>query len=331
MLIPLFWQAPAEGVTALSPDWCHSDITLSGDNLIATHIGATNHRGFGSLDAKTTGKHYFEAEVLDLNATPGLTVGVGDYTAILLNGMGGNGNNVGLTDEDAIYIVNGGANTIVAGPDLVEGDIVSVAVDADTREVAFRVNGGVEYGPYTVPGANPIFPRFSLRWINTAMALNFGAAPFIYGPPPGYQAWLENAAYQGDVWRFQQWQTSSASGHAIAEVELRLTPAGADQTAGGAASASSTFGANVASLAIDDSAASFWGSADTTSWWQVDIGAEQAIRHILHTVRGDGFNQYPAAGAWTYSRDGGTTFFPARAWNGLAWVSGETKTFDIFQ
>lgn len=322
---------PIGNASTLSPAWKHSGLTLSNGNLTIAHPAAQAAQGYGSIDAKATGKWYCEVTVdaVTVGVTEAFFLGVGGWTTLPTTQMWSNGSNVGMDADGLIWVTNAGSSASNAGPGaLAATDVISIAYDADDREVMFRKNGGAWYGPFVVPGSNPAFPMGTLFRTGDQVTWNFGASPFAYTVPPGYDAWEENAAYSGQVWRIQKTATQGGAGTSIAELELRLTAGGADQTGGATASASAVFGTDTANKAIDNNAATIWGAGGATNWWQCDLGSAMAIQQLSMTSRSDSI-QHHAAAVVGYSNDGGTTFYPACAWNGLTWTNGETKLFDF--
>ena len=86
--------------------------------------------------------------------------------------------------------------------------------------------------------------------------------------------------------------------HAIAEVELRESVGGADQTGAGTASAhNSLYGAP--SNAVDNDTGTFWQAFDNSfpAWWKYDFGSgvTKALQEISITPRTGDYNRAPSA------------------------------------
>ena len=127
--------------------------------------------------------------------------------------------------------------------------------------------------------------------------------------------------------RYWRISITANNGHgtyvAVAEVELRAIPGGADQTspasaAAGAATASSVANsANAPSLAFDDNAGTKWTAATTTGWIQYDAGTPIDVRQV--GIMG----QYSA---WDQAALAPKDFKIQSSDDGVAWVDRLTVT-----
>lgn len=159
-----------------------ASMSLLNNNMSAksTVGGWTNTWARGSK-FKSIGKLYFEMTV-DVGATGGVMIGVGDDTAFFTGGASATANyqviyNNGVYGKTNATIGNG-ANT---------GDTVGVAVDLDARKIQFYKNGVALGTPYDCPTGN-ITPLVWLYDTTYQITANFGATAFKYPMPTGYKA-----------------------------------------------------------------------------------------------------------------------------------------------
>lgn len=142
-------------------------------------------------------------------------------------------------------------------------------------------------------------------------------------------------------WRLYISRTGGSANTSVGELVLATTPGGAQAATGGTASASSTFGANVAALAFDGttSTANFWlsvsggmpaGSGQEFLQYDMGVGGGIDVAEVRLYYNGltSGPNTYPSNFALLYSDDG-VKWTLQRAWSGLAFTDGETKTLDV--
>lgn len=134
---------------------------------------------------------------------------------------------------------------------------------------------------------------------------------------------------------------SSNQSVSVGELILATSPGGAQAATGGTASASSTNGVNAASRAFDGttSAANYWQSASGTfstngagqEYLQYDMGVGGGIDVVEVRLYFNGSTSgsltYPSDFALLYSDDG-VKWTLQRAWSGLVFTNGETKTLD---
>jgi hypothetical protein len=177
-------------------------VTLSDGNLNA-HLSEANYNGVrGTVAFPSTGKYYWEAEVVTIDTDDHGTIGLGTNATSLSSFLGQvattviyNFNDSGQTS--AVY--NGTSNVFTGNSTFaaVAGDVVQIAYDADNGYVWFGKNntwadssGGTTGNPST--GTNPTvssvasgeyFPIFGGGDLNTNIIANFGQQPFKYDPP----------------------------------------------------------------------------------------------------------------------------------------------------
>lgn len=319
---------PIADATTLAPNWRSPNTTLSNGNLTATHDASDGYENVGSIDAKTTGKWYFEMTMVTQGSAANIAVGVGDYTNNL-NATIKAGPCIMYADNGEIF--RNQLNGTAFGSAWSNGDIISVALDMTGGSVKFRRNGGTWSSDFAVVGTQPYFPLVQLFRANASVTMNFGASAFAYAVPSGYSAWNKNS-HAARYWR-RQTIAGTGNGQSIVEASLRLTSGGSNEVGSGTASASSVFSSPTytADKAVDGSTSTFWSSnsEQNTAWWQYDFGSgvTKAIKEVTDRTRSD-FNQRFTTGTWLYSQDG-TNWFPARWIEGLSWTSGETKTFSV--
>lgn len=103
-------------------------------------------------------------------------------------------------------------------------------------------------------------------------------------------------------WRLQFSRDNNGAEGAIscAEVEMRATTGGADQCAGGTASAHSVFSGSPASNAFDNNAATIWSAngSSNNAWLKYDFGVGNAVSvaQIMLQARNDSF--FTQTGRW---------------------------------
>lgn len=167
-----------------------TDVTLSGGDLVASN--ANGNSGMVRSDiGKSSGKWYWEITITDVaNSSWGLGVTnssapLNSYPGLDTNGWGywmGVNPDEKLTNNSLSAYGSGNAAT---------GNIVSVLLNMDAGEVSFRLQNtdvGVAFTGLTgtiyaaVGNNNALF---------TATA-NFGASPFTYTVPAGYNSGLYN-------------------------------------------------------------------------------------------------------------------------------------------
>lgn len=168
-----------------------ANITLSGGNLVATNLGSpslypTSRANIGV----STGKWYWEILTGGSVITSGSRfwkIGVANASAP----MGGDpqnpysaGTNSNNSGWNSVGYANGG------GISFYRPDLIGVALDVDARTLSLYKNGVFASTIISVPSGAlyPFIGGFtSLEAIYTA---NFGATPFTYTPPSGYNAGL---------------------------------------------------------------------------------------------------------------------------------------------
>lgn len=177
-------SAPSVTYATWNPADKASGITLSGGDLIATASDVDIY-AVRSTIGKSSGKHYFEFEV---TATPSNSTSYGIKTAAEANTVlvgdttGGYGyNDVGQKKHNGVDTGYGAAPA--------NGTIIGVLLNMDDLEISFRHNN-TSYGVAFTVTAGTYFAAMSSGYGANEVTANFGATPFVYSVPAGYNAGL---------------------------------------------------------------------------------------------------------------------------------------------
>jgi len=132
-------------------------------------------------------------------------------------------------------------------------------------------------------------------------------------------------------WRFVGRSGQAITTIALAEMEMRATPSGADQCSGGTATASTTLSTNVASNAFDNNNATYWAHNSATeanyAWLKYAFAAPVEVAEIKIRARADAATSAPTYFSIQYSDD--DTVWTT-AWNveaSTGWVVSEERLF----
>lgn len=315
---------------AMSPDWKHSTLTLADGGLTLSHASELR-RSAGALDAKASGRYYFEAEFDALTAGKTLEtdlpmVGVADYGFLMTDRAAATGFCTGhIYSNGGMKQSNG--TTTSSGFSFAAGDRVGVDVDITGAQIRFNKNGGTFSSWQSLLNAGqPLAPIGSLKGANDVLKFYFDAADLAYSVPSGASVWSPNAGYTGDRWRIRPFG-STGGAMAFSEISMSLTAGGANACTGGTVSASSSYNASFTpDKALDGNTATAWASNGnaSASWWQYQFASDSDINEVKEKGRTDA-NQSPTMQCIAYSSDG-TLFYPRHWWNG-SWTLGEEKTF----
>lgn len=137
-------------------------------------------------------------------------------------------------------------------------------------------------------------------------------------------------------WRIFITETRTTSANffaSIAEIEMRATPGGADQTGSGTAYASSET-ANTASQAFDNNPSTRWASASGESapqWIGYDFGSAVSVAQVtIQAGSGAGIpDRAPRSFEVQYSADGSTWETAASFSNESEWTAGEVRAYSV--
>lgn len=172
--------------------------TITNGNLTGTGSGWQGARS--SNPVPTTGKWYFEAELLNTSGNTNAQLDLGFQLATTTLGNAGSGF-YGLEVNNGFFIYTNSSASSNRGGTTSAGSILQVAVDADSGKAWLGVNNSW-YDTYNTTNGNPsagtnqtfssltfsngYFPVYKADG-NTIDA-NFGQRPFTYTPPSGFLA-----------------------------------------------------------------------------------------------------------------------------------------------
>lgn len=132
-------------------------------------------------------------------------------------------------------------------------------------------------------------------------------------------------------YRFSSTASDGGSAFAQAEFELRLTVGGSDitSTTDCWASASSSFGGQPPSLAIDNNPATWWSAnGATTASWLVELPYKQPIAQVALTALSGGNQIYSSTTGNLAGSQDASSFTTLLSWSGqTGWSAGQTRTF----
>jgi hypothetical protein len=159
-----------------------TSITVTNGNLAASS-GGTNIGVTGSF-AISGGKWYWEITQTAGGVATSNIVGITDAT-LPAKTAGLSTNSYGYGTGTTAYKWNNSVNTAY-GSNWTNGDVISVAFDADAGTITFYKNN-VSQGTAFTGISGTFYPAFGFQ--NTsAYAVNFGQRPFAYTPPTGFVA-----------------------------------------------------------------------------------------------------------------------------------------------
>ena len=177
-------------------------VILSNNNLTAT---GDNHHLVRATEGKTTGKWYWEIEVLSKPSgisgeAKGIGIGISDKLEVGTVLFGASTKN--STRYYTADIAGGGNRGIYIGtqkvstpPSIILNDTISILIDMNTKMIEYRRNDEFVYkGDISgVIISNEFYPLVGL-WGGMKITANFGATPFKYEIPEGYLPYdIENA------------------------------------------------------------------------------------------------------------------------------------------
>lgn len=188
----------AAPVTYASFDGVATNVTLSNNNLTATHSTSTSGSGARSLALKTTGKYYYEVVG---NSAPGagdaVALGSAAATYVQLTGNTAGQYVVVYQSTGVIFVSTTNSGKNIAS--LLAGMVAGIAVDLDARLLWVRSNNGnwngdpaanpaTGVGGITVTAAISFAPMvgYGATAAGHAMTANFGASAFSGAVPAGF-------------------------------------------------------------------------------------------------------------------------------------------------
>lgn len=175
-----FMRPPSPVYATWNPADKDANVTLSNGNL--TCVTGVSNKGVRSTLGKSSGKWYCE---LTRTGTGGVYAGISTAS-------------VDLTSPTPVgtlsYLTSGGIyneGSFVGAYDSIDnGDVWSMALDADAKTVKFYRNGIQQGSTATYTFSNPVYLRAVLNSTADTLLANFGATAFAYPPPGGYNAGL---------------------------------------------------------------------------------------------------------------------------------------------
>jgi SPRY domain len=176
-------STPAPTYATFDADHAGPAVTITGGGLsLSVTEGA--YEAAIAPQAKTTGKWYFEASIVDMLYW--VIVGVANLDVTLLAYLSSDGNGMGYAEDGGTY----GYGASGGHPAFGNGDIVGFAVNLDDKEITFTKN---DAEPFTIALDNwsEYVPALSMGAANN-ITYNFGASAFAGTVPVGYNAgWYE--------------------------------------------------------------------------------------------------------------------------------------------
>jgi hypothetical protein len=163
------------------------NISLSGSNLIATNSATSYDNVRGTL-GKSSGKWYWE---ITINSTGGAAIylGIANSLASLVANLGSDAHCSVYRNENGYYYDN--ASGVSYGLSFSAGSKIGIALDASLSTIEFYLNNASQgVKSITNTGGGALFPIIGLYYLNDQITANFGATPFTYTPPTGFNAGL---------------------------------------------------------------------------------------------------------------------------------------------
>jgi len=158
-------------------------LTLANGNLDASRSTAswvTSRHTIGT----SSGKWYWEITCTASTTGQGLMVGILNAAGSLATFVGNNSGGYGYNWDANKYNNGTGASY---GATFTNGDVISVAFDADSGSITFYKNGTSQGVAYSSIPAGTYFPATSMTGTMSA-SVNHGQRPFAYTAPSGFKA-----------------------------------------------------------------------------------------------------------------------------------------------
>ncbi len=153
--------------------------TLSGGNLVATSTVA--YAAARATVGVASGKWYWEVTLSGLGYW---FLGVATTSQSLTTVLG-NPNASGVQSNN--YYWNSLTSAVGGGFTLIAGDVIGFALDANTKTLAVYQNNSLIITITSVQSGT-VYPAISNYSGTENYTANFGATPFVYTPPSGYNA-----------------------------------------------------------------------------------------------------------------------------------------------
>lgn len=183
------WLALSVAVTyaTRNPSDKSANITLSGGNLIATNPSITSWSSVRSTIGKSSGKRYREYTI---GSGTDRHVGIGKSTATLASFPWFDANWYAYYYNDGNKVTNNSYSSFGAARNT--WNIIWVALDMDAGTIAMYKNNVIQ-GTFMFTGLSGTFYAMVGLYgggASTSVTANFGATPFAYTPPVGFNAGL---------------------------------------------------------------------------------------------------------------------------------------------
>lgn len=182
---------PIDAVT-WDPENKGASIELSGGNLIvdASDVGNDYNQVIATL-GRSSGKYYFEAE--HITGTYNM-VGVQNGSESVELYLGDTSDGWGYRTNTRIY---NSSYTTGIGASWIDGDIIGCAVNLDTGEIWWSINGvwvasgdpGAGTGSQYSNLSGEMWPAVSVYYTTAQIKGRFKLSDFDYTPPSGFSAW----------------------------------------------------------------------------------------------------------------------------------------------
>lgn len=177
-------------VAAIYATWNPADSALPGSsfyngNNSISPPGAADYYSTRATQGKSAGKWYWEVKADNVNY---LMAGIAKATATLGVSafIGSDINGVGFYSIGGIYRSGGATTPTGFSIGYNAGNVIGMALDMDAGTLQIYVNG-VLRGTAVSGLTGAWFPAVTV-YESAACTANFGASPFVYAPPAGYNA-----------------------------------------------------------------------------------------------------------------------------------------------
>ena len=173
--------APPSGNTyaTWNPADKSTQVSLSNSNLTVTSA-ATNWKGVRSTISKSTGKWYWECTMYTVS---NIMTGISSINRNVYSYPDAPNTATELYNIGTVYQPGNGYSFAIN-----HGDVIGVALDADAGTITFYKNGTAGSTISVGTTASPYYASCSPY--DSGLTANFGATPFIYSVPSGYNAGL---------------------------------------------------------------------------------------------------------------------------------------------
>lgn len=169
------------------PTWSPVDksvqLTLSNSDLTVITGASGSYNNIRGTVGKISGKWYYE---VTMGASASVGIGFANLTAALSgsNYFGADTNSVAMYANGGVYYNGGNSGSGTLLP-FTSGSVVGIALNLDARTITVSVDGVQGIVSSSLP-TGTLYPGWSASTAGNTSTINFGAAPFKYGPPAGY-------------------------------------------------------------------------------------------------------------------------------------------------